>query len=44
MFQTSGMVFGMNPVPTIQGAKPEQCDDANITDHEQARVVVFESY
>jgi eukaryotic translation initiation factor 2C len=34
MFRTSGMVFGMNPVPTIQGVKLEQCDNANLTDHE----------
>ncbi len=44
MFRTSRMVFGMNPVPTIQGAKPEQCDNAYLTDYEQARVVVPESY
>ncbi len=34
----------MNLVPTIQGAKPEQCDNANLTDHEQAKVVVPENY
>ncbi len=41
--RTSGMVFEMNPVLTIQCAAPEHCDGVSFTDLKRARAVVPEN-
>ncbi|CAM6023953.1 unnamed protein product [Sphagnum balticum] len=44
MCRTSGMVFEMNPVLTIQCAGLEHCDDVSFTDLERAKAAVPESH
>jgi hypothetical protein len=43
MCRTSGMVFEMNPVLTIQCAGLEHCDDMSFTDLKQAKAAVLEN-